>query len=172
MALIPADLADQLATDVVGPTSAQAFSQLGAAIASYIITNTVVNFAWVGALAAPPNTPDPAVVATGEFVSMSFSLSPSNVPNQAGALSALATQLMAGMATATYNITQSGFTTSAALISTALPLVLTVTGPTRELALLQMATQIITWVKTHVPTAPCSGSHAPYVGSGTATTIL
>ena len=41
----------------------------------------------------------------------------------------------------------------------------------QELAMTRIAEQVIEWVKSIIPIAPCSGSHASYIGAGTATKI-
>lgn len=169
--LVPSELASKLIANVVGPDSASAFRQLGDTLSDYVKQNAVVNFAWVGATTTPPPTPDPTVVATGKIINFNLELSPSFSPDPVSAFALLSLQFQVGWALATYNITSGIFSTTPGVVGTALPLVITIAAPDRNAAMLLLATQFITWIKSHIPLAPCSGSNGPYVGSGTVVSI-
>ena len=78
------------------------------------------------------------------------------------------------MTPATYNITDVGFVTNPAAMTTAPGLsflTISISGDNRDTAMEQLATNIINWVKALGPTVPCAGSHGVYVGAGTPTAI-
>lgn len=174
--LIPSALAALLLANMQGATDPlSAHSQLCSTINSYIVTNAQIIFAWTAALPVPPFSPDPIVIANGLFTSCAIQTSPSFVPNQIASVSDFSTKIQTTFgATGTFNITVPGFITAPSVIGVANPLVLNMTGlATPPAALLAFATQIITWVKTHVGTPPpVAGTHPPYVGTGTIATIL
>lgn len=166
---------DMLAATLNKDPAATAMSDLGTAIADYIKSNALVNFAWVATNPAPPNNPDPQTTATGEITVLVTVLTPSGATGQPAAIAALRGELIVGMTAALYNITESGFITVAAAMSSSpslSALVIVVSGDDRDAAFLQLANDIVTWVKAQVPTAPCAGSHGVFVGAGTVTGIL
>jgi hypothetical protein len=176
MALVPATLRDNIKSALLDKDNAtDTLSTLASTCHDYIKSNTLITFAWTAALPNPPNTPDPVIVATGEIVSLTFTLTPSMATSQPVAMNTLKTQLIAGLTLGTYNITQSGFATTPALMSTSPSLsllTLNINGSDQDTALLQLATGIIDWVKAQVPSGPCSGNHAAYVGAGLVTSIV
>jgi hypothetical protein len=176
MALIASNLKDSIKNDLQGKgTASDALSALATTVATYIKDNAVVNFGWVAALANPPFTPDPIVVASGGIIALSFTLTPSMATTQTDAMTAIKTQFIAGLSLGTYNITDAGFTTSPGLLSTS-PTINTlsfsISGTDQDTALLQFATGIINWVKAQVPITPCSGTHGTFVGVGTVVSIV
>jgi len=175
MALVAVDLKDEIKSVLLDKDSAtEALSALGDTIATYIIGNAEIAFVWSAALPSPPNTPDPVTTATGEFISLSFSLTPSLATNQTTAINFLKTELIVGLTASTYNITEAGFATSAGLMSTSPSLSslnISISGSDQDIALTQLATNIIDWVKLQIPVGPCSGTHGVYTGAGLVTSI-
>lgn len=153
-------------------SAAEALQAEGEAVADYIMNNAEFAFSWEAVNAVPE--PDPVTTATGEFVSLSISLTPSNATTKAAADTHLISEYVAGMSGATYNITDSGFSTTAGSMSTAptvSSLTLTVNATTRENAALQKATQIINWIKALKPAGVCSGARSGYTGEGSVGSI-
>ncbi len=176
MALVSSALkSDMLAATLDKDPAAAAMIDLGTAIADYIKANALVNFAWIATNPGPPPVPDPVVTATGEIVTLSFSLTPSGATEQPAAITALQGELIIGMTAALYNITQSGFSTSPGAMASSPSLAtlsISLSGDDRDIAFQQLADNIVTWVKAQVPTAPCAGSHGAFIGAGTVVTIL
>ncbi len=150
---------------------ASALTALGNAIADYVKDNAEILFSWTAAMVNPPFTPDPTVIANGEIVDLTIVLTPSMATTQPAALSALAGEIQAGFMTGMYNITDSGFATSPAVMADIPPLTISIMASDRDSAYLQLANQIIDWITAYVPATPCAGTHGNYTGSGSATTI-
>jgi hypothetical protein len=170
--MIANDLASAMKAATQGQTAAvPALTALGNAISTYIKANAVVAFSWAGALAVPPFTPDPVVVATGKITLLTITLTPSMATSQPSAIAHLSSEITAGVKAGSYNVTDAGFATAAATMSTIPDLVLAISAPDRDAAYLAMATQIVAWIIAYVPAQTCSGSHGLYVGVATPTTI-
>ena len=176
MSINAQDLADTIKSELNGADNApDANLSLGTAITNYFKDNTEFTFAWTAALTSPPYTPDPTVTASGKFIILNVICTPSGASEASTAMTLFASQIMAGFIGSIANITDGGFSTSptplssAALISS---LVINVSGGNQDDALLSLATQLVNWVKTLIPTTPCSGSHGAYVGIGVCTQVL
>lgn len=176
MSLNATNLKNQIITDLSNITNinaTKALSTLGNTIADYIKNNAEVSFSW--SATNPSGTSDPVTTASGEIVSISFSLSVSGAITQSAGILQLQTDLISGLSSSTYNITDIGFSTSTGLMSTSpsiSTLSLSISGSTQDEAIGKLATQIVSWVKSQVPTGPCSGSHGAYTGAGTVSTII
>lgn len=166
--LVPSALVSVLLALPPATDPATANQQVADAIKNYVITNAVVNFAWAATLGP---TPDPVTTATGKIVSFPLVLAPSGITVYPASVNQLATDITAKWLLATYNITAPGFTCSPGTVSAAPPLTLTITGNTQAAAMLPFATQLLNWIKSQTPAAPCAGSHGPYTGSGTVVSI-
>jgi hypothetical protein len=165
--------ANLIKTNLNGVTTASEANQiLGDTISSYLLANTVFSFAWAATL---PPTPDPVVVASGKFISLVITISPSGATNAVAANEALKNQIVSGMSSATYNIVGTGFTTVPASMSSSATLDNLDLSPSGEtdgsLAMINKCQKIIDWVKQLAPTAPVTGTHNPYSGSGTVVSI-
>jgi hypothetical protein len=179
MALVPSTLASLLKTNLAAATDAATSNTiLSNTLSSYLLTNTIFNFSWIGALPAPPFTPDPIIIATGTFTTLTITITPSGATTAPLAQAAVKNQIITGMTSAIYNITTLGFActpapmSSSATLST-LDLSLTVT-PVGDTAMIEMCTKIIDWVKQLAPAGTCAGTHTTppaYTGVGTVTTI-
>jgi len=174
--LIIADLADTMKLATQGKTNpAEAMTALGMSISNYILANAVLTFSWIASNTVYPYEPDPIIVATGGFLSVTIILTPGGETNHSAAKLTFETQIMNGMKTATYNITQitvPPFATVAGISSDIGAVTLNVTGLTaRDAAFLQMATDIITWLKAYIPAMTCAGTRGTYSGIGTVTNI-
>jgi len=173
MALVIEDLAEAMkAGTYLQPSASAAVSGLGQAIATYIKDNAEIEFSWSATNAV--GAPDPTTTAMGEIIVLEFVMSPSMATDQASALQALDTQFITGMMAATYNITDSGFSTSPGNMSSSpqiSTLQLNITGDNRDTAFNKFASDIIDWVTSQVPTIPCGGSHGSYSGSGVVVSI-
>lgn len=142
--------------------------QVADAIKNYVISNAVVNFAWVATL-GPAS--DPVTTAVGSIVAFPLTLTPSGITVYPASVNDLGTKITAKWLLATYNITAPGFACAPSPVSAAPPLALTITGNTQATAMTLFATQLINWIKSQTPSAPCSGSHGPYTGAGTVASI-
>ena len=173
MALSASGLKDNIKIATEGQTvAATAMTALGQAISKYINDNAVVAFSWIAALPYTPFTTDTNTTPTGTIQGVAITLTPSMSTTQAGAFDILKTQIIAGFSIGTYTIT--GFSVSpGSLVSCPglSSLTFNVSGYDRDVALLQLATNVISWVTSQVPTAPCAGADGSYVGSGTVTSI-
>lgn len=141
---------------------------------TYIKSSADIVFAWAAALASPPFTPDPTIIANGKFVTCEIATSPGFLPDPITGLVDFSLKITTTFGTsATYTITDPGFTVTPGGYITAIPLVITPSLlPDPDANFLYMATTIITWLKLNVSGLPVAGAHPPYVGSGTITTIL
>jgi len=171
MPLIPINLADELlaATNQM-PTAAAAMIKMGISIAMYIQSNAILNFAWVG---VHPSTgaPDPMVAPPGNIISCFITLAPSGASIAGLGTQQLAMDITNSMRATTYNIT--GYPTAPGVMADIPPLSLNIAGVVREVAMMQMATQICTWLQTYKPATPCAGqSPGGFVGSGQVTAII
>jgi len=169
MALVAADLKEVIQTVTYGQTQATAvLPALGNAIANYIMASAEVFFSWGGIdpVGPPPSKPDPVTTATGKISELVITLTPSMATTQAAAYSHLKQEFVTGLSAAKYNITDSGFSTSPMLMDTS-PLInnltFAVSGPYRDSALLQLATNIVQWVTSQMPTGVIEGSHGTYL---------
>jgi len=174
MALVPATLRDNIKSALLNKDNAtDALSTLASTCHDYIKANAEVSFDW--SAVSSTSVPDPVLTATGKIITLVFTLTPSMVTSQPVAMNTLKTQLIAGLTLGTYNITQTGFVTTPALMSTSPSLsllTLNITGNDPDTALLQLATGIIDWVKAQVPTAPCTGARIlTYTGGGMVSSI-
>ena len=125
MGLVASDLRDDMISDlsvITGLSGADdALDILEATISNYIMNNAVVSFAWNGVQAATPYGSE-NTTPKGVIESLSISLTPAmSTPEQGQthALSHLSTEIMAGVSTSTYNITDSGYSTTALPLSSA-----------------------------------------------------
>ena len=173
MALVAADLKDKIKAATEGKTvAAEAMTAMGNAIADYVKANAEIAFGWIGALTG---IPDPVTTPKGKIISLTFSLTPLMATTQTDAFLILSSQLILGLTAAMYNITDPGFVTSPGSMATsptiAIPVVITVSGPDRDSALIQLSNSIINWIKMQIPLGPISGTHAAYTGVGIATGI-
>lgn len=183
MFLSASTLAGLIKTNLAGATDAATANMiLGDTITNYLLSNTVFSFSWAAlqTTPTPPSpTPDPVTSATGAFISLTITITPSGATDSAGANESFKNQLIAGMTDATYNITDPGFTTTANSMTTSTNinnLVLTPGGETnQDAALLDRCTKIIDWVKQLAPTGTCNGTRTDesivYTGTGTVTSI-
>lgn len=173
MALVIADLAEAMkAGTYLKPSASEAVAGLGNSVATYVKDNAEVEFSW--SATNPVGVPDPATTAMGEIILLEFVMTPSMATNQSSALQALDAQFITGMMAATYNITEGGFSTSPGVMSSSpqiSTLQLAITGDDRDTAFNKFASDLIAWITSQVPTAPCSGSHGEYTGSGTVISI-
>ena len=153
-------------------TAQDALSSMGNAIASYLKANAIFNFSWVAVNGS--GSPDPVTTAQGEFISLNISLSPSNADNQSDAIINLESELIIGVSAGMFNITSAGFVTTPVIIDsppTINNLNIEIEGNNRENAMLQLATDIIDWIKQLIPTNTVSGTHGAYTGIGTVLNI-
>lgn len=158
---------------------------LGNTVASHILNNAQFTFLWAAIQTLPPVAPavipDPVTSANGAFVSLGMVLTPSGLSDPVAAKAHTKNEMIAGMTSATYNITDTGFlTTPPGSMSTSptlntLDLQIAVTT-SQDSALLDLSTKIITWVKQLAPTGAVTGTHVAggitYTGTGTVTSIL
>lgn len=152
----------------------QANQRYGQAVSDYIKNNAELLFSWTAALPDPPYTPDPVTQATGKIIQLNIIMQPSYATTVAAAQNYMRNQFIAGMTLAMYNITQPGWTTTPASMSSSLNLNNLTIAPAGSTAMdvhVSVCTQIINWVKQLAPTAPCAGTHGSYVGSGTVIAI-
>jgi hypothetical protein len=145
----------------------EALTDMGNAIADYLKEEAVVSFSWTGTNTVSPydnekQTPE------GDITSITISLTQSNKTSSSGALSHLADEITAGVKTAQYNITETGYTTTPAVMSDVTSLSLSIDGTSDfNSAYQQLAQQIYNWITGYVPAAPCAGSRLTYSGKGT-----
>lgn len=174
--MVAADMAVYILSQMAGVSSAEdANERFGNSAATYIKDNAEITFSWVAALPYPPYTSDPQTQATGEIVFLEFNITPSYTNTKESAHNHLKTQLISGMMNAMYNITEAGFSTTQASMSsspTINNLILEANGSTPMDAMTEMCQSIIDWVKQLAPVAPCAGSHGSYVGNGTVIQII
>jgi hypothetical protein len=160
-------------------TAEDALKIFGDTISDYILDNAVFSFSWSATQTIHPYNPDPVTTASGKFISLLITITPSGATNATDANIFLKNRIVAGMQNASYNITSSGFTTSSGSMSTAPTLNSLNLSPSGETnqddALLDRCTKIINWVKQLKPTAHCSGTRIAgsitYAGAGTVTNI-
>ena len=158
---------------LAGQTAASsAMGKLAEALQDFIMNNAVVRFTWNGIKPGSPPTPE-TKPAKGKIQNLVFNLTPYMQASQSGAFQHFHNQLVAGLSTATYNITDSGYSTgplpmsSSPTISTAL--VLSVNSNTQDGALGQLSSCIVDWVEAQLPPVPVTGSRGSYLappGSG------
>lgn len=176
MALVATELRDLLIENLSDKqTASEANTELGNTISNYVKDNAEVSLTWVAALPAAPFTPDTVVSASGKILTLSLPLIPSLLTEQTSAILALKTQFITNFALATYNITDSGFVTSSGLLGSAptiSTLNLSISGDNQSNALLQLASNIIDWIKLMIPATPCSGTRIlTYTGVGAVVSI-
>lgn len=179
--LVVTDLESAMKAAVNGMTDpAAANTALGNAISNYINTNAEVTFSWAAAQTAPPpptGAPDPLLVANGKVSGVAIVLTPSGSTDAAASQAALASSIVAGVSAGTYTVSDPGFSVSPGSLATAPTISSLALSPTgqAEGGMLDIATKIVTWLKTLIPAAPCGGTHsvppAVFTGSATATAI-
>ena len=176
MALVASTLSSDLIAALQGLTSAaDAMSTLSSTVTDYVKNNAEFEFAWT-AVNPGDGSLDPDTKATGEFVTLEFVSTPSGLADQSAAITALKTDFILSLTAATYNITQSGFSTAPGSMASS-PSLGTLTfdlGSTddRLIAFDSLSQSIVDWVVAQVPAAPCSGSHAAFVGAGVVTVVI
>lgn len=183
MSLSASVLASLLKTNLASATdAATANTIMGDTITSYLLSNTIFTFVWSAVQTTPPLAsppPDPITSTTGIFASLTIAITPSGATSASDAMTALKDQIVDGMSKATYRISKTGFSTSAALMSSSSTLdnlILTPSGSTSgDDAMLDLCTKIITWVKQLTPAAPCTGTRTAgtfvYTGKGVVSSI-
>ena len=178
MALNANSLKDLIKTNLanIDPITAQsAMQELATTLSTYIKVNAQVTFVWAATLPNPPYTPDPIVVTVGNVITLEFALTPSGLTDSTAAQDYLKNQLIAGLTEGTINVVTSGFITTPITFATSPSLNsldLIISGSNPDDAQLDFATKIVDWVKLQKPSAPCTGSHLPYIGTGIVSSII
>jgi len=169
MPLIASLLATQmLSATQNAPTAIVAQTKLGTAISSYIMSNAVVNFAWVGFSPPPTSLPDPVVIATGKIITMPIILTPTPAPGTA----ALSLQISSGIMAGIYAVDPPFSCATGSMVGFP-PIVINVAMMTDRVAIFnKMAQQIVTGILSFIPTIPCAGSHLTFTGTATPTGII
>jgi len=176
MALSLQDFKTALLDATDGITDTSGIGELGNAIATYVGDNAEVNFSWSGL--NPQGVPDTAVTAKGKISGLSISLSLSNSDNQGNALTQMSSEIVTGFLSATCDITDVGFSTNPALMSSAptvSSLSLSLSGDNREDVFESLANQIISYVTGLAPLTPMLGSHIAFTappGTGASVTSI
>lgn len=172
MPVVSADLKGKMLDATKGKTDNMAsLSALGKAIGDYLNANNKITFAWVGV--DPLGKPDPVTTCTGVISGMTVTLTPSMTGEKSVAQLKMSTEVKAGVALGTYT-TDNGFSCGVGAMASAPTLSalnLNITGPERDAAYDQMASQIVSWFKALIPTIQVSGSHGSFVGAATPTAI-
>lgn len=173
MALVKAALKQEMlnATEN-GDKRASVLDNLAKAIQDYVKDNAEFQFSWTGVLPSPPGTTDPVTIAKGEFINLTvmFSSFKAANPDQGQtAFDMFGTDLITSFTTAMYNVSDPGFSTAPMLFGSAPALATLKLSPSqkdkREDAFDVLADQIVTWVTSQVPAAPCAGTHGSFVGT-------
>ena len=166
---------DGLKTVLLGASEGQsdgsvALSNMAGDMSAYIIDNAVISFSWVAT--NPSNgSPDPQTTVTGEIISLIISLTQSGADNQPSAMTYLANEITTSFQVGSYNITESGFSTTSAIMSDIPALSINFSATDRDDAFDKLATQIIDWITSYIPASVCSGTHGVYVGVGTPVSV-
>lgn len=172
MPVVAANLKNKMLDATKGKTdNVASLSALGTAIGDYLNANNKITFAWVGV--DPVGKPDPVTTCTGVISGMVVTLTPSMTKEKAVAMLKLSTEVKTGVALGTYT-TNNGFACGVGAMASAPTLAtlsLDITGPERDDAYDQMASQIVDWFKKLIPTIPVSGAHGAFVGAATPTAI-
>jgi len=149
-----------------------ALQKLGTAIGDYIASNAVVAFTWV-AVNPVGGAPDPVASASGGITTMTVALTPAyGVVDHNVAQAHLETECNAALSLALYNITDAGFSTAPVVFGVVDSLNLTVSKTSdSDIAIGELAENIIDWIKSQKPVAPCAGTHGVFVGTGTVLSI-
>lgn len=180
MALVVTDLKQQMIDDLASITgedeASSALDILAATITGYINDNAEVAFSWNAILPATPFTVDPVTTASGVLSGITITITPSLATTQAGGLSALSTEIIAGVSLGSYNITDAGFSTTQQLLTSAPTiesLSIAIDGATTQAAAMEkLAQDIIDYIIGLVPATPVLGSHASYTApAGTGGTV-
>jgi len=182
MSLSAIILSNEMKSATEGKTNANsALLAMGNAIGTYITQNTQIIFSWSAQIppappAIPSPIPDPVVVANGGLKGFAPILTPSNLSQPKAGLKVMSNQIISAMMATQAMITDPGFATSPIPMASApaiSSLVLDASGNNRDIAMLQLATQICNWVLSCVTPTPTSGVHnGVYIGTGAMTTIL
>lgn len=134
----------------------------GNAIADYIRSNAEIVFSWNGIQPGSPPVIDPVTSATGEFTSVTITLTPSSASTYGPGMSHFSLEVSAGMAAALYNVTQGGFSISPGVYGIP-PTVFSVSGDDRDAAFDDLCGQIIGWITGYVNTTPLLGTHGSFL---------
>lgn len=173
MPLVAPALAKEMLKATNKCTSATvAQKKLGDAISKYIMQNAIVTFAWVAVKPVPPPpVPDPVVIATGKISGIKIMLKPDKSSKPGKGLITMGMQIQMGCAKGMYK-PNAPWATSPGMLSSIPPLKLSLSRlPSREATMLKLATQIVVWMTSYVPSIPCSGVRGPYIGVATPTKI-
>jgi len=162
--LVPIDLKNRIIAATQGQiNAASALSSMGIAIATYILQNAEFLFVWTAT--NPKGDPDPKIKGTGKFISVVITLSPSLANTPGVGVNFLANQITTGMRAAVYKLNPP-WNTASGVCSDIPPLTLSITGNSRDAAMLMMATQICNWLTAYKPSIPDVGARGAFTGSG------
>lgn len=166
VALSNTGLASKLEADMQGLTD-NAWSQLGKTIGKYIQDNATVIYGWDATSSGGSKDPQSSYTASAITGSISISQPSGNTP--AAAMSSLSSSLTS-MVLGFSIVAAAGFTVAPG--SFVGSFVLTPSGKTTfKDAMLDLATQVVTQIKTFVNTAELTGSHDAFVGGTTSMSI-
>ncbi len=178
MALIKDDLKIKMIDAASGGEDKnEIFDKIGTAVQDYVIENTEILFSWIALGPPPASAPDPMVVAKGGFDMLEIkfdTFKASEFETGDDAFNVIAQDLILSFTTATYNVTDAGFSTAPQVFGSSpniANLQLAPEGGNKDAAFGIWADKIITYIKSQVLTVPCAGSHGAFTGTATVTTI-
>jgi len=157
--------------------------ELANQINTYVLNNTEIRFAWNAIQTFPPvpmPPPDPIIQANGRLFNVNIVLTPSMASNRIQALNHLKSEIYQGFSNSYYVITDTGFSVSTGLLTSAnnfYSLSIDVHGNNQYDAILKLCDDIISWIKSLMPSQICSGTRTTqtgiiYTGTGNVTQIL
>ena len=137
-----------------------ALSDLGNAIALYLLNNTVLTFTWVD--------PSGTYTAIGAIISLTITLTPSLGIVYGAGHDFIRDQIQAGLTADLFNITDPGYSTSPASMIDAPAFDLRIgTTTSRDDAFFDLASRIVNQFKAYQPGQPISGARGTESGSTT-----
>lgn len=172
--LVAQDLADEIIAAMMEGVSSpeDANTKISTVLNEYTVENAEIMFAWSGV--SPDGSPDPVTVATGEVTLMEVVLFPSGAEDPLSAIASFVAQIVGGMNLAMFNITAPGWNTVPGQFSSASnvgDLDISIDADNLADAMLQFSEDWVSYFTALTPSAPCTGTHGPYTGSGAITSI-
>ncbi len=168
MALVGKELAGKMLNATKNGTNRdEVLRKLALSIEDYVRINTDFSFHWTGSSGNSSEVQSPK----GKFVTLSidFDLFKNSKPNNStSAFNFMSQDLIRCFSAASYNVLDSGYITTPNLFGSSgniNSLNLTLSNRSNRFqAFEDLAEQIVSWLKSQVPSLPCVGTHASYIG--------